>query len=95
MTEEWLDQDELTARCWAVLAAVAEGRHEDVDELLVTLPWDDLVTVVCGIGSVAVGALAGPTGLDKATARERVADAARRLLMERIAKREGPPDDAP
>ncbi|MEU3033506.1 hypothetical protein [Streptomyces griseoaurantiacus] len=92
MTEEHLSTDELQDRCWAVLAAAAEGRDQDVDELLVTLPWADLVTVVCGIGSLAVGALARSFGLDEDTARGRVAEVARGLLAERLAAREGPAD---
>ncbi|WP_405698202.1 hypothetical protein OHA99_26730 [Streptomyces coelicoflavus] len=92
MTEERLSPDELTDRCWAVLAAAAEDRHDDVDELLVTLPWPDLVTVVCGIGAFTAGAMAGRAGLDEATARTDVADVVRRELLERLARREGRTD---
>ncbi|WP_108986961.1 hypothetical protein [Streptomyces coelicoflavus] len=92
MTEELLSPDELTDRCWAVLAAAAEDRHDDVSELLETLPWPDLVTVVCGIGAFTVGAMAGRAGLDEATARADVAAVVRRELLERLARREGPTD---
>jgi hypothetical protein len=92
VNEEYLSPDEMEDRVWAVLAATAEDRDQDVDELLVTLPWDDLVTVVCGLGSVAAGAMARRTGLDAATARGRVAEVARTLLMERRAARERPAD---
>ncbi|MGA5339024.1 hypothetical protein ACPCK3_07395 [Streptomyces griseoincarnatus] len=92
MTEEHLTPDELGDRCWAVLAAAAEDRHDDVSELLEPLPWADLVTVVCGIGAFTVGAMAGRAGLDEPTARSRVAEVVRRELLERLAEREGPAD---
>ncbi|MFG2311172.1 hypothetical protein ACGFS9_21255 [Streptomyces sp. NPDC048566] len=90
MTEEHLTTDQLGDRVWAILAATAEGRDADVDELLVALPWPDLITVVCGLGALATGAVAGHAGIDHTTARGRVADAARGLLADRIAQRERP-----
>ncbi|GHC26998.1 MULTISPECIES: hypothetical protein [Streptomyces rochei group] len=94
MTEELLTPDELTDRCWAVTAAAAEGRHEDVDELLVTLPWDDLVTVVFTVAQLGVGLLSGGADPRDQEARARVADRLRGFLLERLAEREGPADDA-
>ncbi|NEA78033.1 hypothetical protein G3I30_02640 [Actinospica acidiphila] len=92
MSEEHLTPDELTDRCWAVLAAATEQRHDDVDELLVVLPWDDVVTVVCGIASFTVGAVIGQADMDERTGRERLAEVVRRELLERLASRERPAD---
>ncbi|MCX4557956.1 hypothetical protein OHA02_17310 [Streptomyces phaeochromogenes] len=92
MTEERLSNDELYDRCWAVFALAVEGRDDDVDELLVTLPWEDVITVVCGLGSMAAGAMGRGTGLDEVAARARVAGMARAMLMERLAARERPAD---
>ncbi|MER6484108.1 hypothetical protein ABT264_11270 [Streptomyces virginiae] len=82
MSEDHLTADELQDRAWAVLAAAAEDRPGDVDELLVTLPWDDLVTVVHTTARACVTILAGPDG------HARLADAVRGLLLERRAERE-------
>ncbi|WP_435272201.1 hypothetical protein [Streptomyces parvulus] len=93
MTEERLTPDELGDRCWAVLAAAAENRDDDVDELLVTLPWDDLVSVVFTVAQLGVGLLSGGADPRDQEARARVAETVRRELVQRLAERERPADD--
>ncbi|MGW2584528.1 hypothetical protein ACWCYZ_24915 [Streptomyces virginiae] len=82
MSDDVLTPAELQDRAWAVLAAAAEDRPDDVNELLVTLPWDDLVTVVHATARACVTILAGPEG------HARLADEVRALLLERRAERE-------
>lgn len=82
-SEDILTPSELEDRAWAVLAAAAEDRPGDVDELLVTLRWDDLVTVVHATARACVTILAGPDG------HARLADAVRALLLDRRVEREG------
>ncbi|WP_411076656.1 hypothetical protein [Streptomyces sp. cmx-10-25] len=87
MTEEHLTPDELTDRCWAVVTAAAENRPDDIDELLVTLPWDDLVSVVFSVAQLGVGMLTRGADPRDEDARARVADRLRVLLLERAAGR--------
>lgn len=49
---------DVQARVWALLAAVAEGRHEDVDPLLDDLDEDLLGDVVSGLASLALMGIA-------------------------------------
>ena len=89
VTEENLTADELQDRAWAVLAAVAEERGADVDELLVTLPWRDLVAVVYGIANVTVGFMAGSHDFPLTAAeRTRVVVMLRGMLLNRAAGRD-------
>ncbi|MGG8409949.1 hypothetical protein ACM614_26950 [Streptomyces sp. 12297] len=83
MSEEILTTDELEDRTWAILAAAAENRSGDVDELLVTLTWDDLVTVVHATARTCARVMVGPGSLDQ------LAEQVRGHLMERRAEREG------
>lgn len=92
MTEEHLTDDELSDRVWAILAAAAEGRDQDVSELLVTLPWDDVVTVVLGIAGLSFGFMAGGVFPPSEAERARLAEHFRALLLENVAER-GPTDD--
>jgi hypothetical protein len=80
---ETLTEGELIARAWAVVAAVAEERTGDVDELLRTLRWPDLATVVYALGNLAVDLIAELRGLDCEAPEDRalVAEQARRLVM--------------
>lgn len=88
MIEERLSPDELGDRVWAVLAAAAEDRDDDVDELLVTLPWPDLVTVVVGVAGLSVGFMAGGVFPPPDAERARLAEYFRALVLERLARRE-------
>lgn len=87
MTEEQLTPDELSDRVWAIVAAAAENRPDDVDELLVTLPWPDLVTVVFGMAQLGVAMLSQGADPYDEDARARVADRVRALIVERVAGR--------
>lgn len=80
---ETLTEGELIARAWAVVAAVAEERTSDVDELLRSLRWPDLTTVVYGLGNLAVDLIADRRGLDCEAPEDRavVAEQARRLVV--------------
>jgi predicted outer membrane lipoprotein len=80
---ETLTEGELMARAFAVLAAVAEERTDDVDQLLVTLRWPDLTTVVYALGNLAVDVIAELRGLDCEVPGDRaaVAEQARRLVV--------------
>lgn len=88
MTEEQLTPDELGDRVWAIIAAAAENRTADVDELLVTLPWADLVTAVSGLAQLGVAVLAQGADPYDTDARARVADTLRALIVERVAGRD-------
>lgn len=83
MNEDELTPAELEDRAWAITVAAAEDRAEDVDELLVTLTWDDIVSVVYAVARTSATILAGPRG------RAELADAIRRQLLERQAERDG------
>ncbi|MFF9215507.1 hypothetical protein [Streptomyces viridosporus] len=80
---ETLNESELVVRTLAVVAAVAEERTDDVDELLRTLDWPGVTTVAYSLANVAVESLAVLYGLDSETpeGRAAVADQARRLVM--------------
>ena len=91
VTEEDLDVPGLTARAMVVIATVAEGRTDDLDELLVTLRWDDLVTVMNAVADVTVQALALVYGIDHRSpeGRQAVADQARRLAVRELSDDDG------
>jgi hypothetical protein len=94
VTEEQLTDEELQDRAWAVLAAAAEKRADDIDELLVTLPWDDMVTVVSLTATLCVGYMAGNGVFPPPEGElERTAEQLRALLLKRRAARESSHDD--
>jgi hypothetical protein len=81
-------------RCWAILATVADGRYEDVGQLLADLDEDDLGHVVSSLAALAVGFLMprGTPWTDTGR-RDRVSATLRAELLRR-ALPDGPPDDA-
>lgn len=89
MTDEALTDRELEARAWAILAAVADDRGADVDALLGTLLWSDLVAVVYAIAHVCVEFIAGTDDLTDAD-RERVGAQVRRILLRLTAEDDDP-----
>ncbi|MGW1034314.1 hypothetical protein ACWD4Z_19255 [Streptomyces antibioticus] len=89
MSDEILTPDELHDRTLAILAAAAEGRADDVDELLVTLPWHDLVTVVFGIAQLGARIFAPSVPAMFEQTQTQAADRLRALLLERQAERPG------
>ncbi|MGA5599865.1 hypothetical protein ACPCUF_02305 [Streptomyces griseoincarnatus] len=91
VTEEHLTESEMVARAAAILATVAEERGDDLDELLVTLPWPDMMTVMYAVGNVAVEALALLHGLDNETpeGRQAVAEQARRMAVRELSDDDG------
>ncbi|MGW1039640.1 hypothetical protein [Streptomyces sp. NPDC002547] len=92
MTEEYLTADEMEDRVWAILAAATENRPEDIDELLVTLPWPDLVEIVFFVAQLGVALLTRGADPRDQDARAKVATQLRALLVERLAARERPGD---
>ncbi|MGW0630148.1 hypothetical protein [Streptomyces sp. NPDC002758] len=86
-TEEDLNPDQMEDRVWAILAAAAENRTDDISELLVTLPWPDMVEVVFYVAQLGVALLTGGAGPRDQEARARVAARLRALLLERQAGR--------
>jgi hypothetical protein len=89
VTEEQLTEGELTDRVWAIVAAAAENRPDDMEELLVTLPWPDAMTVVFCVAQLAVAMLSQGADPYDTEARARVADQLRALIVERMAGRDG------
>lgn len=83
MTEEDLDVPELEDRVWAILAAAGDNRPDDVSELLETLPWSDLVTVVFGVAELNVRLMSG----GDEQARGRLVERMRAHLLERAGQR--------
>ncbi|MGW3392791.1 hypothetical protein [Streptomyces hydrogenans] len=94
MSDEILSSGELADRCWAIVTAAAENRPDDVGELLVSLPWPDLVTVVFGVAQLGVVLLTPGVDPRDEDARARVAEGVRALLLERAAGREPGRDGA-
>lgn len=80
-------------RCWAIVATVADDRHEDVDALLADLDEENLGHVVANLAALAVGFLM-PRGTPwtDADRRQRVAAELRAELLRR-ALPEGPDSD--
>lgn len=91
MTEESLTESEMVARALAIVATVADERGDDLDELLVTLPWPDLLTVVYAVANTTVETLALLHGLDAGTpeGRQKVAEQARRLAVRELSDDDG------
>ena len=83
MSGEQLTEADLETRAWAVVAAVAEDRTGDVDQLLATLDRPDVEAVVYGIANAFVEVLADRYGLDGENPEDRaqVADRARRIVL--------------
>lgn len=82
-----MTNDQISARVWAVLTTVLDGRRTDVDALLADLEPEDLGTVVCGLADLAVNAVLPSDRTMDPAARQTVADHLRvRLLRARAAE---------
>lgn len=91
MTEEDLSAGELRERALAVIAAAAEDRDDDISELLATLPWDDLISVVYGVASLCAAHMAGSRFPPDPAAMALVADHLRGRIARCAAERtDGP-----
>jgi hypothetical protein len=73
---------ELQARALAIVATVAEDRHDDVDALLADLTPDETATVVAALAALALRCWlpSAAAGADPA-ARHRGAQRVRRMLL--------------
>ncbi|MFC8415698.1 hypothetical protein [Streptomyces coelicoflavus] len=77
----------LQARTWAVVAAVADGRRDDVAVLLADLTRDDITMIVTVMADVMVDGHVGAAPERRAL----VGELTRRALLD-LAEREGPAD---
>ncbi|MEU0671596.1 hypothetical protein ABZ330_01650 [Streptomyces sp. NPDC006172] len=84
------DPDEVTDRAWAIVAATAEERPEDVYRLFAELEQPTQVAVAYGLATALMRALADAgTGPISAEHRALVADMARRQLIQRAGRDNG------
>lgn len=84
------DRDEVTNRAWAIVAATAEDRPQDVHALFCELAWPTQLAVMYGVATALVRSLADAgTGPITAEQRAMVADTARRQLIERAGRDDG------
>ena len=81
-----MTKDQINARALAIVAAVAEDRHGDVDDLLVDLDDDELGTLVAGLAALALRCWlpCAAAGLDEEQ-RRAAAGRVRRTLLSVVA----------
>jgi hypothetical protein len=78
-----LTEHELRTRALAIMAAVADGRHTDVDPLIADLHPEDVGTLVSGLASLAVSSIIPWSRMGDPAALARVAEVLRGGLLER------------
>jgi hypothetical protein len=84
------DREEVTNRAWAIVAATAEERAEDVHALFGELARPAQLAVLYGVATALVRSVAGAgTGPITAEHRAMVADMARRQLIQRADRGDG------
>ncbi|MFF7734606.1 hypothetical protein [Streptomyces sp. NPDC007984] len=84
------DPDEVTNRAWAIVAATAEERPQDVHALFSELAWPTQLAVLYGVATALVRSVADAgTGEITAEHRVMVADMARRQLIQRADRDDG------
>ncbi|OQD52731.1 hypothetical protein BM536_031980 [Streptomyces phaeoluteigriseus] len=84
------DADEVSNLAWAVVAATAEERVQDVHALFSELAWPTQLAVLYGVATALVRSVADAgTGEMTAEHRAMVADMARRQLIQRAGRDDG------
>jgi hypothetical protein len=78
-----LTSHELRTRVLAIMTAVADGRHTDVDPLIADLDPEDVGTLVSGLASLAVNSLIPPHLRRDPAALARAAEVIRADLLDR------------
>lgn len=78
-----LTNDEHLTRAWAVMAAVADGRHTDIEPLIADLDPEDIGTLISNLATLAVHSLIPPHLRRDPATLARLADGMRDTLLDR------------